>query len=432
MTTAIPDANEKAVQPFNQPNAIQSAELSAIALAAAAKAEVEAAWKMAIQAPRNEADARQKIIDTCKLPAFAKKAKYRKPVGKKFDEQTNTWRQEYAIGPSIRFAEAALRHWRNVFVQQGTIYDDDTKRVIKIAVRDLEANVTFSKELTLEKSVERRDNRGREVLGQRLNTDQKTVYRVRATEDELLTKENANASKIIRVNGLRVIPQYIVDEAMAEVDKIVASGIKEDPNKERKDLSDGFYRLGVLPSALEGFFKVPLLQFTVAQLQEAREMLTSIEEGHATWREYIEGTQEDIRQEMSENSQRDTKGKEVAAQLEKVSGERGVEVAMPPATPVSVPQAVPEQASLQPAISQNEAQGTNTQEDQETFKEAIATAEFVLKNTATGQKKYYSVLSVMKVRLTGNQMPMDVLPKEQWQFYLAQLQRAITTLKTPL
>ena len=163
-------------------------------------------------------------------------------------------------------------------------------------------------------------------------------------------------------------------------------------------------------------------------------MLTSIEEGHATWREYIEGTQEDIRQEMAENSQRETKGKDVAAQLDKVAGERGVEVASPQAAPpvetLPLSPQHSESAALQEPKPQDQPPPTPAADDQESIKHAIATAEFLLKNTDVGTKKWQAILGIMKIRLQHGQAPMDVLPKEQVKFYLAQMERAIAALKT--
>ena len=59
----------------------RSGELAASASAAQAKAEIEAAYVIALQRPRSEANARDKILAACRRPAFAKNAWYAKPCG---------------------------------------------------------------------------------------------------------------------------------------------------------------------------------------------------------------------------------------------------------------------------------------------------------------------------------------------------------------
>lgn len=288
----------------------KSAELAAIAVAAAAKAEVESAYVMAIKSPRDEEEARVKIKRACQHPGFAAKAIYRKPVGGKFID--GRYVPNYVQGPSIRFAEQMLLCWKNVLTQQTTIYDDDSKRLVKISTRDLESNVSFSKELTLGKSVERKQSKDRDVLGQRRNTKGEIVFIVRATEDELLVKESAEASKVIRTQGLRLIPQHIIDEALAEAQRVIREKISKDPDAEKRELLDGFASRGILPHELEAYLNdTPNAKWTPAQLLKLREMLTTIQDGAATWQEFIEPTPEADKQDMEEKSQPGTKGQEI-------------------------------------------------------------------------------------------------------------------------
>jgi len=253
----------------------RSNEMAAVAVAAAAKSEIESAYIVAMKQPRNEEDARVKILKICASPLFASKARYAKPVGNTRIE-----------GPSIRFAEEMLRHWGNVLVQQTAIYDDDEKRIVKVTVRDLESNLSYSKELTIEKHVERRDKTGREVLRERPNTTGQRVYIVRATEDELQNKEAALVSKVMRNNGLRLIPQHIIDESMEIAKETVRMKIADDPEGEKKAMVDSFADLGILPSALEEYCDCALGQLSPRQIVELRAIHTAIKEGQATWTEY--------------------------------------------------------------------------------------------------------------------------------------------------
>ena len=296
----------KSTETFGALTLEKSAELAAIAVAASARAEVESSYIMAIKNPRNEEDARVRILRACESPLFAAKARYRKPVGSK--QVNGQWQQDFVVGPSIRFAEEIMRCWRNVLAQATTIYDDQSKRVVKITVRDLEANLGYSKEITLDKTVERRNAKDREVLGQRVNSQNIIVYVVKATEDELAMKEAANSSKVIRNNGLRLIPQHIVDEAMAKVEMMIREKVTTDPDAARRELHDGFAARGVMPVELERYMGMPIARVTPDGLVKLRDMLTTLEEGTVTWQEYLDGTTAEDAKEMSEKSQPGTKG----------------------------------------------------------------------------------------------------------------------------
>lgn len=305
--------SEKATQGFGVQTLERSAELAAVAVAAAAKAEVESAFVMAIKSPRNEADARAKILGSCANPIFAGKARYSKPQGGKM--VNGQWQQQFVVGPSIRFAEEMLRCWKNVLTQTTAIFDDSTRRIIKVTVRDLEANLAYSKEITLEKTVERRNAKDRIIVGQRVNTNNEIVYIVSATEDELANKEASAISKIIRNNGLRLIPQHIVEESMLAVGQMIRDRVTKDPQAEKTAILDGLTKKGVMPSDVERYVGCPSAQFTPDILVQLRDVLTSIEDGHTTWAEYIEGTKVEVSAELAAKSQPETKG---AAILEKI------------------------------------------------------------------------------------------------------------------
>lgn len=421
---------------FGQITSERSSELASVAVASSARAEVEAAYVMAIRNPRNEDDARAKIMRACTSPLFAAKARYRKPTGSK--QVNGQWVKEYVTGPSVRFAEEMLRCWKNVLTQQTAIYDDENKRIVRITTRDLEANTAYSKEITLDKTVERKSSRGRDVVGQRMNSENAITYIVKATEDELTVKESALASKVIRNNGLRLIPQHIVDEAMEMVDKIVKDKIAKDPDAERRAILDGFSRRGVMPSDVERFIGCPSMQFSTENLVTLRDMLNSIEDGHATWAEYIDGTVAQATEEIKEKSQPDTKGKAVSEALKKVAQEREVPLDAKPA------QAAQPAAQEAPKDSEQESGGADhggqepvqerpagnaiDEDNRRVVREAIADAEARLKQTVAGQKKLNAILGQMKVRTNGKQSPVDVIPAEQHEFYLGQLNRAVASL----
>jgi hypothetical protein len=427
----------KEAKAFGMQSVERSAELASIAVATAAEAEVNAAYKMAIMNPRHEENARSLIVEACRNPRFAEKARYRKPVGKKQDER-GQWQQQYVIGPSIRFAESILRYWRNVLVQQVSLYDDQIRRIVRVTVKDVESNMTYSKELNLEKTVERKNGKDREVLGERMNSYNEKVFIVRTTEDELNIKESALASKVIRTNGLRLIHQHIIDEAMDTIEATLRDKAAKDPAGERRAILDGFSKRGILPLEIERFMAKPSAQFSTDDLVELRDMLTSIEDGHTTWQEYLEGTSAQTTEEIAEKSQVETKGKEVNEKLKTVAQERGVQAAQEEPKKEEAKKPEPKQAEpakTEPAKEEKPAQGEPTTSappppaNIEETKNAIASAEFYLKSTEAGKKKHGAVLSIMKIRLSGKQQPLDVLPEDQLGLYLGQLQKAVDSMK---
>jgi hypothetical protein len=251
-------------------------ELAAAASAAMAKAEIESAYIMAMKKPRSWADVRAKIIAACERPVFAEKAEYAKPMGK-----------DKISGPSIRFAETVIQAAGNIKTSATVIYDDENIRKVHVQVTDLENNISYGKEITLMKTVERKQlKQGQEALSTRLNSYGQMVYIVPATEDELLVKQAAQESKIIRTCGLRMIPQDIVEEAMEVARATRKKNI--DPKAELNKILDAFSKLGVKPSDIASYLKKPIEQIVGADIDDLRQIYTAIKDGDARWADFLE------------------------------------------------------------------------------------------------------------------------------------------------
>lgn len=271
------DTNMGALAPTQQQSSIAYVDPAAVAAAESAKARIQAAYIMAMQRPRSYDQARIKILEACARPSFADKAEYSKPVG-----------GQQIRGASIRFVELALREWGNISSDIQVVYDDDYTRRIMVLVTDLETNTTFSASLQIAKTVERRSSKGREVLGERINTFGDKVFIVAATEDEVANKQAAAISKAIRNEGLRLLPQDIVEEALERARQTVQSRDKADPDAGRKRLADAFASLHIMPTDLEAYLGHPLGQTSPAEMQELRSIYQSIKDGESKWRDYVE------------------------------------------------------------------------------------------------------------------------------------------------
>jgi hypothetical protein len=134
---------------------------------------------------------------------------------------------------------------------------------------------------------------------------------------------------------------------------------------------------------------------------------------------------------IAEKSQPETKGKQVATALQQVAGERSVPTAQipteQPTTDTNESVAPIEDTTQEPPASQQtEPQPEQRVEtDRAMLATAISGAEAKLKSTQAGVREFGKLLGAMKVRLSGQQKPIDVLPQEQWEFYLDKLEAAI-------
>lgn len=280
-------------QGFGNQEIEKRAETATAAVEAQARAAVEARYVLALRRPRDMEEVRVRILNECKRPGFADSAIYRLPRGGKSIE-----------GLTIRFAEAALRCMTNVMAESSVIYEDAQKRIVQVTLTDVENNVTFPSQVVIDKTIERRDSRGRTVISERTNSTGETVYLVAATEDELLMKQNALVSKALRTNGLRLIPGDILDKAEEMIRKTMRDAAAQDPDKEKRDIIDAFAGIGVGPKELAVLIGHSLDRVQPAEIVELKQVYRSIRDGEATM-EQILGSKEttgsaELQQEVME------------------------------------------------------------------------------------------------------------------------------------
>lgn len=265
-----------------------SQEVAASASAALAKATIEAKFVIASrpESRRNEMLARSKMLEACKRPIFAERARFRKKQGRK--EVNGRWEDHYVEGFTIRFAETAIQAWKNVDISATTAWETDEQRLVRITVTDLESNISYCDEALLEKTVERKKvKEGQEVIGERETSDGNKVYIVRATDDELQNKVNAAKSKSIRNSGLRLIPEDFKEEALEQIVKTLSGGAL-DPKAETKKVVDAFAELSVSVADLEAYLKHPVDKTSKRELMDLRLVYSAIKDGEASWSDYMD------------------------------------------------------------------------------------------------------------------------------------------------
>lgn len=253
---------------------VLSGETASQVLAAQQKAVVESRYMMALHRPRDLDKVRQNLIKACERPIFAQTARYLKPIGKGVS------------GPSIRFVEEALRCFTNVLPEISVIYDDREKRIVRVSITDLENNISYSQDVTIEKTVERKSVKpGDEIIRSRMNSYNQLVYLIPATEDDLLNKQNALISKALRSSGLRLIPSDIVDECMSIVIATQKNKDAKDPDTARKQLFDSFEDVGVTVDMIKMYLGHDAKVLSPKELSDLRGFYTAIKSGEATWKE---------------------------------------------------------------------------------------------------------------------------------------------------
>ena len=258
-------------------------ETASSAVAAQAKAMVEARYVMAMRRPRQWDQVRQDLLKECKRPSFAhnKSAYYRKPIGKGVE------------GLGIRFVEVALRCMTNVLVETSMIFEDETKEVHRVSVTDLESNVTYPLDVRVTKTVERsQPSDDGSYISVRKNSYGKNVYTVPGTEDDVLNKRAAQVSKAIRTLGLRIIPGDLQDEAEGIIKAIRLDEAARDPGAERKRIADAFGEIGVKVAELADYLGHTLDTCSPAELVNLRGIYGAIRDGESSWKSVMDNKAE--------------------------------------------------------------------------------------------------------------------------------------------
>lgn len=256
---------------------VKIVETSSAAVAEQQKAIIYAHYELAMRRPRDVDVTRTALLHECKRPSFAKVARYNKPIGKG------------VTGPSIRFAEAAIRHYKNILILTQTVFDDTERRIVNVKCIDVESNLSYCQDVTVVKTVERKAlKQGENPIKTRLNSKGEMLYILEATDDDILNKQNALISKAIRTQGLRLIPGDIVDECMNEVIDTQRDADAKDPEAAKKALFDAFVEIGVQVKDIKSYLKNDAETLTPKELADLRGIYQAIKDGELTWRDVLD------------------------------------------------------------------------------------------------------------------------------------------------
>ena len=264
-------------------------QAASVAAAAGAKAAIEARFHVAQLVRRDPVEVEKRVMDMCDDVLFADEALWSKPQGSTTIE-----------GVSIRFAEEYVQEAGNFHVSSTVMWDDDEKRVIQVQVTDLERNNTIPVDAVVEKYVERSDTKGREVMGSRLNARGKRIYRVRATEDEVLMKQNSMVSKAFRTGVDRLIPRNLRAKAIERIKSTIRTAAQKDMPAALKKLLAVATALEIPQDHLEDFLGHRLQTTTVEEYEKLRVLLQSVKDGELTWDAVTKGARPKPQAQQSE------------------------------------------------------------------------------------------------------------------------------------
>lgn len=281
-------------QGFGEVESSHQFETAATAVAARQQALVQARFIMAVQRPRDVDEFRVRLLKECKRPGFAEMAEYSRPVGKEYNQETEQWEDKIAHGPSVHLIRTALALYKNIDADSVVVFENSESRVTHTYVLDLETNVGWGRTLTIPKIVEKRGYkarhgkeseppRGRDIIGQRVNTSGETVYICIATDDEIRVKEASLVAKAQRENGRSLLPRDILDEAIMVANQTMKAEDARDPDAAKKKFVDQFEQLNVTPEDLAAYLGHPVAKCTPNEVAELRKVLVSLREGELSW-----------------------------------------------------------------------------------------------------------------------------------------------------
>lgn len=271
----------------------RNAELAATAMAAKAKASIEAACIMAERHPRDLLQVRAQLLKECERSRFAEKARYKLPRNS-YNRETNQYEKTWIYGFSIRFAESALMHMGNMSASSEVVYEDDEKLTLTITVRDYERNSFVEDAIVVTKLTEKRFlRRGDSPVATRTNSNGETVFILKSTLDEVTQRRNAAVSKSMRTLILRLIPADLKEECEDQCVETVAQSFKSDPTKEIKRVVDAFAKIRVMPAQLAEYLGHTVDTVDVNELNTLRGIYQAIADNDTTWAEVIEAQREE-------------------------------------------------------------------------------------------------------------------------------------------
>ena len=245
-------------------------------------AEIQAQVFMAKQFPRDENQARARIIRACQRPGLASKAIYTYPKG-----------GQRVTGPSIRLAEALAQGWGNLDFNTVILEQRETESVCLSYCWDVETNTRASRSFIVPHKISTKN-------GEKVLTDPREIYELAANQ----------GARRLRACILSIIPGDIVDEAVDACCTTLANGNKRPLIDRLRELTDRFMTYySVSLKEIERYFGYPLDSFTEMDGVTLAGIYTALRDGTAKREDYFKLSRVDDGESESAPEKADTAGK---------------------------------------------------------------------------------------------------------------------------
>ena len=250
------------------------------------RAENETQQAMAVQKPRDIAKLASAAIEELRaFPEFAKKSYYSIPYRDK-----ETGRSVAVEGPSIKAANALVRHWGNNASGFRVVGADEERIMVQGVFLDYETNMRRTAEMSVSRKFKSKEGK---------------VYFLDATRLNMAIQ--AGGSKAVRNAILNALPAGLVEGYFAEAKRIVSKGGKVDPAPASPEdlqavmarLVKSFEGLGVEQPEIAAYVgRHPELETEDAVVAHLQGVLNALEEGATSIDEVfaVSGTEEPITQ----------------------------------------------------------------------------------------------------------------------------------------
>lgn len=260
------------------------------AVADRAVAEIQAQVFMAKQFPRDENQARARILRSCQRPGLANKAIYTYPKG-----------GQRVSGPSIRLAEAIAQAWGNLDFNTVILEQRENESVCLSYCWDVETNTRASRSFIVPHKISTKQ-------GERVLTDPREIYELAANQ----------GARRLRACILSIIPGDIVDEAIEACNVTLSGGNKRPLLDRLRELTDRFMTYYSVPlNSIERYFGYPLDSFTEMDGVTLAGIYTALRDGAANREDYFQlpklaGGEEDAPAEKTAEGPKKGKKKQVS------------------------------------------------------------------------------------------------------------------------
>jgi hypothetical protein len=260
MSTGLMDPRGASVSDNTLSTSVETTrELGIAQQAAAARYEIESAIVIAKKFPRNEDQAYQGIIKSCKRPTFAGDVAYSYPRG-----------QETVEGPSVYLAREMARLWGNIRFGVDIVADDEDNRTIRAWAWDMQTNSRVSADDSFAKLVYRKKGGW-----------------IKPDERDLRELTNRRSAILIRNCLLNLLPPDFVEDALATAKDTLLKGAKDNIDEKRKKIITAFGGLGVSVEQLEIYLGHAIATCSPHEVVNLGQVWKSINDGQSKWSDYV-------------------------------------------------------------------------------------------------------------------------------------------------